>query len=140
MDMTQPEERPKKTVSRKRPKEWKTRVTEEEYRKLKKEVKQLGMTCQEYGEQALFHRTMLTREDRVVLDEMLEETKEIKLQLRRIGNNINQLARTANVTGNVEAMQELERLQEDLDYYGREADDVWQSLKRLQNRRRPKGD
>ena len=97
--MTQPEERPKKTVSR-----------------------------------------MLTREDRVVLDEMLEETKEIKLQLRRIGNNINQLARTANVTGNVEAMQELERLQEDLDYYGREADDIWQSLKRLQNRRRPKGD
>ena len=92
--MIQPEERPKKTVSRKRPKEWKTRVTEEEYRKLKKEVKQLGMTCQEYGEQALFHRTMLTREDRVVLDEMLEETKEIKLQLRRIGNNINQLART----------------------------------------------
>ena len=132
--MIQPEERPKKTVSRKRPKEWKTRVTEEEYRKLKKEVKQLGMTCQEYGEQALFHRTMLTREDRVVLDEMLEETKEIKLQLRRIGNNINQLARTANVTGNVEAMQE------DLDYYGREADDIWQSLKRLQNRRRPKGD
>ena len=138
--MTQPEERPKKTVSRKRPKEWKTRVTEEEYQKLKKEVKQLGMTCQEYGEQALFHRTMLTREDRVVLDEILGETKEIKLQLRRIGNNINQLARTANVTGNVEAMQELERLQEDLDYYGREADDIWQSLKRLQNRRRPKGD
>ena len=138
--MTQPEERPKKTVSRKGPKEWKTRVTEEEYRKLKKEVKQLGMTCQEYGEQALFHRIMLTREDRVVLDEMLEETKEIKLQLRRIGNNINQLARTANVTGNVEAMQELERLQEDLDYYGREADDIWQSLKRLQSRQRPKGD
>ena len=138
--MTQLRERPRKTVSRKRPKEWKTRVTEEEYQKLKKEVKQLGMTCQEYGEQALFHRTMLTREDRAVLDEMLEETKEIKLQLRRIGNNLNQLARTANMTGNIEAVRELEQLQEDLDYYGREADDIWQSLKRLQNRRRPKGD
>ena len=138
--MTQLRERPRKTVSRKRPKEWKTRVTEEEYQKLKKEVKQLGMTCQEYGEQALFHRTMLTREDRAVLDEMLEETKEIKLQLRRIGNNLNQLARTANMTGNIEAVRELEQLQEDLDYYGREADDIWQSLKRLQNRRRPKED
>lgn len=138
--MMQPRERSKKTPARKRPKEWKTRVTEEEYRKLKKEVKQLGMTCQEYGEQALFHRTMLTREDRAVLDEMLEETKEIKLQLRRIGNNLNQLARTANMTGNIEAVRELEQLQEDLDYYGREADDIWQSLKRLQNRRRPKGD
>lgn len=138
--MMQTRERSKKTPARKRPKEWKTRFTEEEYRKLKKEVKQLGMTCQEYGEQALLHRSMLTREDRAVLDEMLEETKEIKLQLRRIGNNLNQLARTANATGNVEVMQELERLQDDLDYYGREVDDVWQSLKRLQNRRKPKGD
>ena len=140
MDMEEHREKSKKTASRKRPKEWKTRFTEEEYRELKKEVKQLGMTCQEYGEQALLHRIMLTREDRGVLDEMLEKTKEIKLQLRRIGNNLNQLARTANATGNVEVMQELERLQDDLDYYGREVDDVWQSLKRLQNRRKPKGD
>ena len=71
--------------NRKRSKDWKTRLTEEEYQKLKAEIEKLGITCQEYGERALFHKTVLDREERKMLEKVLEEMKEVKLQLRKIG-------------------------------------------------------
>lgn len=123
-------------ANRKRSKEWKTRLTEEEYQKLKAEIEKLGITCQEYGERALFHKTVLNREERETLEKMLEETKEVKLQLRKIGVNLNQLAHIANATGNMGHLREIQNLQDDLNYYGMEVDDVWQSLKQLQNRRK----
>lgn len=123
-------------ANRRRSKEWKTRLTEEEYQKLKAEVEKLGITCQEYGERTLFHRIVLNREERETLEKMLEETKGVKLQLRKIGVNLNQLAHVANATGNVGHLREIQNLQDDLNYYGMEVDDVWQSLKQLQNRRK----
>lgn len=122
--------------NRKRSKDWKTRLTEEEYQNLKDEIAKLGITCQEYGERALFHKTVLDREERAILEKILEETKEVKLQLRKIGVNLNQLAHVANATGNVGHLREIQNLQDDLNYYGMEVDDVWQSLKQLQNRRK----
>lgn len=122
--------------NRKRSKDWKTRLTEEEYQNLKDEIEKMGITCQEYGERALFHKTVLDREERAILEKMLEETKEVKLQLRKIGVNLNQLAHVANATGNVGHLREIQNLQDDLNYYGMEVDDVWQSLKQLQNRRK----
>lgn len=122
--------------NRKRSKEWKMRLTEEEYQKLKAEIGKLGITCQEYGERALFHKTVLDREERKMLEKVLEEMKEVKLQLRRIGVNLNQLAHVANATGNIGHLREIQNLQDDLNYYGMEVDDVWQSLKQLQNRRK----
>ena len=122
--------------NRKRSKDWKTRLTEEEYQNLKDEIEKLGITCQEYGERALFHKTVLDREERTILEKILEETKEVKLQLRKIGVNLNQLAHVANATGNVGHLREIQNLQDDLNYYGMEVDDVWQSLKQLQNRRK----
>lgn len=77
--------------NRKRSKDWKTRLTKEEYQNLKDEIEKLGITCQEYGERALFHKTVLDREERAILEKILEETKEVKLQLRKIGVNLNQL-------------------------------------------------
>lgn len=122
--------------NRKRSKDWKTRLTEEEYQNLKDEIEKMGITCQEYGERALFHKTVLDREERAILEKILEETKEVKLQLRKIGVNLNQLAHVANATGNVGHLREIQNLQDDLNYYGMEVDDVWQSLKQLQNRRK----
>lgn len=122
--------------NRKRSKDWKTRLTEEEYQNLKDEIEKMGITCQEYGERALFHKTVLDREERAILEKILEETKEVKLQLRKIGVNLNQLAHVANATGNVGHLREIQNLQDDLNYYGMEVDDVWQSLKQLKNRRK----
>ena len=86
-------------ANRRRSKEWTTRLTEEEYQKLKAEVEKLGITCQEYGERTLFHRIVLNREERETLEKMLEETKGVKLQLRKIGVNLNQLAHDVNRYG-----------------------------------------
>lgn len=123
-------------AKRRRSREWKTRLTEEEYQKLEAEVEELGITCQEYGERALFHTIILDRDGQNMLELLLEETKEIKLQLRKIGVNLNQMAHMANTTGAMPELRRIQELQEDISYYGMEVDDVWQSLKQLQNRRK----
>lgn len=125
---------------RTRVREWKTRLTEEEYQRLKKEVEALGITCQEYGERALLHRITLNAEERAVIEDLLEETRDVKLQLRRIGTNINQMAHIANATGSIWQIQELDALRAEIDRYGMEVDDVWQSLKQLRNRRKQRAD
>ncbi len=125
---------------RTRGREWKTRLTEEEYQRLKNEVRSLGMTCQEYGEKTLFHRIALNVEERAVIEDLLEETRDAKLQLRRIGTNLNQMARVANATGNIQQIQTIEKLRVEIDRYGMEVDDIWQSLKQLQSRRKQRGD
>ncbi len=125
---------------RTRGREWKTRLTEEEYQRLKNEVRSLGMTCQEYGEKTLFHRIALNVEERAVIEDLLEETRDVKLQLRRIGTNLNQMARVANATGNIQQIQTIEKLRAEIDRYGMEVDDIWQSLKQLQSRRKQRGD
>ncbi len=125
---------------RTREREWKTRLTEEEYQRLKKEVEALGMTCQEYGERALLHRITLNAEERAVIEDLLEETRDVKLQLRRIGTNINQMAYIANATGTIQQIRELDALRAEIDRYGMEVDDIWQSLKQLRNRRKQRAD
>ena len=84
----------------------------------------------------MFHKVVLDREEREMLEKLLGEMKVVKLQLRKIGVNLNQLAHVANATGNVGHLREIQNLQDDLNYYGMEVDDVWQSLKQLQNRRK----
>ncbi len=98
------------------------------------------MTCQEYGETALLHRITLNVEERAVIEDLLEETRDVKLQLRRIGTNLNQMARVANATGNIQQIQTIEKLRAEIDRYGMEVDDIWQSLKQLQSRRKQRGD
>lgn len=123
-------------ANRKKSREWKIRLTEDEYRKLKTEIRQLGISCQEYGERALFHKIILDRDEQEMLEKLLEETKEIKLQLRKIGVNLNQMVHVANATGAMPELRRIQELQDDISYYGMEVDDVWQSLKQLQNRRK----
>lgn len=125
-------------AKRRKSREWKTRLTGDEYQKLKAEVEELGITCQEYGERALFHKIILDRGEQEMLEKLLEETKEIKLQLRKIGVNLNQMAHVVNATGAMPELRRIQELQEDINYYGMEVDDVWQSLKQLQNRRKQK--
>lgn len=125
-------------AKRRRSREWKTRLTETEYQQLKAEAEELGITCQEYGERTLFHKIILDRDEQEMLEKLLEETKEIKLQLRKIGVNLNQMAHVANATGAMPKLRKIQELQEDISYYGMEVDDLWQSSKQLQNRRKRK--
>lgn len=120
---------------RKRNREWKTRLTEEEYQKLMAVATKFGMTKQEYGERALMRRIMLNDEQYELLQELLPAVQDLVLQLRRTGTNLNQLARVANTNGALPTLEELQEIQVEIHKYGEEANAIWQFLKRLQNRR-----
>lgn len=122
---------------RKRNRDWKIRFTEDEYNRLEEVINKYGMTKQEYGEKALLRRIMLSQEQYALLQELLPEVQELTLQLRRIGTNINQMARIANATGNLPTQNELQLIQTELQNYGEEANNLWRFLRSLRTRRQP---
>lgn len=120
---------------RKRSREWRTRLTDEEFQKLVEVTEHFGYTRQEYGEKALFRRLMLTPEQQGDLEAMIYELQELSMQMRRIGTNVNQLTRLANTTGNLPAISELQQIRESLENYEKEVNEIWQLSRRLRARR-----
>ena len=80
-------------MNKTRPKQLSFRVNEEEYQKLQERVQESGKNQQEY---------ILS----CVLDKKIVNTdgiKELIPELKRIGNNLNQIARKAHALGTVDA-------------------------------------
>lgn len=100
-------------MNRKRPKQIVIRMTEEEYAKVKMQVEKSGMKQQEYLTKAIMNKP-ITNTDGL---------KELIPELKRVGNNLNQLSRKAN-EGIVLGNEELSRMQKELG-------EVWQLLRLL---------
>lgn len=120
---------------RKRSCEWKTRLTEEENKKLTELALKLKMTKQEFGEKCLFSQVLLTEYDRETIEEMLMELKQVRQQLRGMGTNVNQMAKIANMSGKLPELEKLEEIQIGIEDAEMEVDELWQSLKSLLTRR-----
>ena len=104
-------------MNKTRPKQLSFRVNEEEYQKLQERVQESGKNQQEY---------ILS----CVLDKKIVNTdgiKELIPELKRIGNNLNQIAKRCNEGGMLPSEAEVRE-------QGEELKQVWQSLRRYLQR------
>lgn len=100
-------------ANRTRPKQIVIRMTEEEFDTVKAKVEKSGMRQQEYLIKAITGKS-ITNTDGL---------KELTPELKRIGVNLNQIAKTCN-QGNQASYDEIQRI-------GEELNEVWQLLKQL---------
>ena len=100
-------------MNRSRPKQIVIRMTEEEFAKVKAQVEKSGLKQQDYLIRAITNKP-ITNTDGL---------KELVPELKRVGNNLNQLSRKANA-GYVIGVEQLEQAQKELS-------EVWQSLKQF---------
>lgn len=100
-------------MNRTRPKQIAIRLTEEEFAKVKAQVEKSGLKQQDYLIRAITNKP-ITNTDGL---------KELVPEIKRVGNNLNQLSRKAN-EGYVIGVEQLEQAQKELS-------EVWQSLKQF---------
>lgn len=100
-------------MNRTRPKQIVIRLTEEEFAKVKAQVEKSGLKQQDYLIRAITNKP-ITNTDGL---------KELVPEIKRVGNNLNQLSRKAN-EGYVIGVEQLEQAQKELS-------EVWQSLKQF---------
>jgi hypothetical protein len=79
------------------------RMTESDFTRLKKKVEQSGLSQAEYLRQAVLNKRIVSTEG---ITELIKE-------LKRIGINLNQIARNSN-TGTAATHSEIQRISEDL--------------------------
>ena len=113
MSQEQAEYRVEKTSNRKRQKQIVIRATDKEFEQIKKKVEKSKLTQNKY-----LLQSALEKEINVV-----EGIKDLVLETKRIGINLNQLTKLAN-QGKVDCSDELEEINGELV-------EVWQSLRQL---------
>lgn len=100
-------------MNRKRTKQIVIRMTEEEFSKVKIQVEKSGMKQQEYLIKAITEKPIINTDG----------IKELVPELKRVGNNLNQLSRNAN-EGYIVGSSEIAEMQKELG-------EVWQLLRLL---------
>lgn len=98
-------------MNKTRPKQLSFRVSEEEYQQLQEKISESGKNQQEYILSCVLEKDIVNT----------DEIKELLPELKRIGNNLNQIAKALNSTGYYEY-----RL---ITQNQKELNKVWQSLK-----------
>ena len=99
-------------MNKTRPKQLSFRVNEEEYQQLQEKVFQSGKNQQEYILSCVLEKQIVNTDG----------IKELIPELKRIGNNLNQIAKKLNENGYVDYKQELPNTM-------KEVREVWQLLK-----------
>ena len=104
-------------MNKTRPKQLSFRVNEEEYQKLQERVQESGKNQQEYILSCVLDKKIVNT-DRI---------KELIPELKRIGNNLNQIAKRCNEGGVLPSEAEVRE-------QGEELKQVWQLLRRYLQR------
>jgi len=98
-------------MNRTRPKQIVIRMSENEYNTVKKQVELSGLNQQEFLIKAITNTTITN----------MDGIKELVPEVKRIGNNVNQIARSCN-EGNQATKDAIDRV-------GKELNEIWQLLK-----------
>lgn len=77
------------------------RMTEEEYKKLKENASQKGISVSEYIRQVAIHgihgnASVLNKDDYMLKRQYVQECNHLNYEINRVGNNINQIVKDYN--------------------------------------------
>ena len=108
----------KAAMNKTRPKQLSFRVSEEEYQQLQQKILESGKNQQEYILSCVLEKQIVN----------MDGIKELIPELKRIGNNLNQIAKRCNEGGMLPSEAEVRK-------HGEELNKVWQSLRRYLQRR-----
>lgn len=100
-------------MNRTRPKQIVIRLSEEEFAQVKAQVEKSGMKQQDYLIRAITEKPIYNTDG----------LKDLVPEIKRVGNNLNQLSRKAN-EGRVVGVEQLEQTQKELS-------EVWQLLRQF---------
>lgn len=104
-------------MNKSRPKQLSFRVSEEEYERLKEKINESGKNQQEYILSCVLEKP-ITNTDGI---------KELLPELKRIGNNLNQIAKRCNEGGMLPSEAEVRK-------HGEELNKVWRLLRQYLQR------
>ena len=107
-----------KGMNKTRPKQLSFRVSEEEYQQLQEKISESGKNQQEYILSCVLEKQIVNTDG----------IKELIPELKRIGNNLNQIAKRCNEGGMLPSEAEVRK-------HGEELNKVWQSLRRYLQKR-----
>ena len=118
---------------RKRSREMKIRLTDEEYNQIEESAKELGLTKQAYVLGAVDDAVIIPAD---ALRELCMRFAECNRQLRGMATNVNQMAHIANIY-NADKDKKLPEeyllidIYEKIDDYRKESEKAWQSIRSL---------
>ena len=93
------------------------RVSEDEYKRFEMKVEKSKLTKSEFMRKAILEKEII----------VIDDIKELVLEMKAIGINLNQLTRKVN-SGEIENIKDLQEMKIELDYVWRE---VLQALKKV---------
>ncbi len=116
---------------RKREYQVKFRMNQEEYERLQEKVTASGQTQQSFIINALAGVVIAPREEIDVLKNINKNFDDLLRQIRGMATNVNQIAHVANGMGTLASINKLEDISDQINYFKRECEEMWQSIRRL---------
>ena len=116
---------------RKREYQVKFRMNKEEYERLQENVIASGQTQQSFINNALAGVIIAPREEIDVLKNINKNFDDLLRQIRGMATNVNQMAHIANGTGVLQTIDTLEDIADQIKYFKKECEEMWQSIRQL---------
>lgn len=121
----------KENILRKREHQVKIYMNSKEFKELEDKCKFTGQSKQVFILNAIEGVTIATPEEVDILRVISDQFNEYMRVLRGMATNINQQAKHANETGQLETIKELQKQTTRIEKIRKEGEEIWQSLRRL---------
>lgn len=112
------------------------RVSEQEYESIQKKIQATKQTQQSFILNAIEGAAILTVKDSKLLKDISMQLADLLKQVKGIAVNINQLAYKANAYGEIPTEKQIREYGTQTEVLRREADAIWQLIRRSINRQR----
>lgn len=106
-------------------------LNDEEYSALLEIQSRTGLILRELLINAISDKPFVTKEYISEVTQLKESLMKLTVELRRIGVNVNQLARVSNAVGDSPSTYELQEIKNRLEEVKETCDDLWQYSKQL---------